>query len=184
MYNIKKEYHITPNTSAADFLQFEVQNFFNYKPKSEKEKYADIWVDNFTGINVKTDKLNAQQNKGRICTAAINEWLRNEKNNLKLLFIRYTNDNGYIKIVSQKEVYIEEVEYEICNQGKGVLQPKRKNGNIVFRSKISREQWLQEFQIKYSKFVDNQINRFINLKEKWTNKDNLKPPLTLLDFFE
>ena len=130
MYGIKSEYHITPNTSASDFLENEVQKYFKYKPKSEREKFADVWIDPCTALNVKTDKLNAKENGGRICTAAVNEWLRDERNNLKLFFIEYKINNGHIVVETQNEYYIEEIEYQITNQGKGLLQPKRKHGIV------------------------------------------------------
>ena len=171
MYGIKSEYYITPNISGSDFLENEVRKYFNYTPKSEREKFADVWIDPFTALNVKTVKLNDQDigGPGRICTAAINEWLRDEKNNLKLFFIEYNIDDGHIVIVSQNEYYIEEVGYDICNQGKGLLQPKRKLGKLVLRSKISREAWLSEFEIKYKKFAIAQISRFESHMNSWCN---------------
>ena len=170
MYGIKSEYYVTSDiSSGSDFLENEVRRYFNYTPKSEREKYADVWIDSFTALNVKTDKLNAQENTGRICTAAINEWLRNEKNNLKLFFIEYSISDGHIVVVSQNEYYIEEIKYQICNQGKGLLQPKRKQGKLVLRPKISREDWLNEFEIKYREFAVSQISRFESYIDAWCN---------------
>ena len=168
MYGILENYKISANTEAADFLEKEVQKFFNYTQNSKRQKYADIWLDDFTGINVKTDNLCSKQNKGRLCTAEINQWLIDERNNLKFLFIEYENNmDGEVKIVSIKETFIEEVEYEIYNQGRGLLQPKRFQNKIVFREKISRKDWLDEFRNKYSIFVDNQIKRFEDYRQKW-----------------
>ena len=169
MYGIKSEYHITPNTSASEFLESEVQKYFKYKPKSEREKFADVWIDPCTALNVKTDKLNAKENGGRICTAAVNEWLRDERNNLKLFFIEYKINNGHIVVETQNEYYIEEIEYQITNQGKGLLQPKRKHGKLVLRPKITRESWLNEFEIEYKKFAESQINKFEGHINKWCN---------------
>jgi|TARA_R110000744_G_C19052464_1_gene528019 hypothetical protein len=169
MYGIKSEYYITPNISGSDFLENEVQKYFNYKPKSEREKYADVWINPFIALNVKTDKLNAKENTGRICTAAVNEWLRDERNNLKLFFIEYEINNGHLIVVSQNEYYIEEIEYQITNQGKGLLQPKRKHGKLILRPKVSREFWLNEFESKYEKFAISQISRFKSHISKWCN---------------
>ena len=183
MYGIKNEYHITPNISGSDFLENEVRKYFNYTPKSEREKFADVWINPCTALNVKTDKLNAKENTGRICTAAINEWLRDEKNNLKLFFIEYNIGDGHIIIASQNEYYIEEIEYQITNQGKGLLQPKRKHGKLVLRPKISREAWLNEFEIKYNKFATDQINRLESHRNKWCNNNGVNDSGNLETFF-
>ena len=167
-YNLQETYSITPNTEAADFIQAEVQNYFGYTQKSKREKYADVWITANEGLNVKTDNLLSQQNKGRLCTAEVNQWLLNTNNNLKFLFVEYTNTNGLLNIVTTKEVYIEEIQYEISNQGRGLLQPKRTSeGKVILRNRISREDWIQEFKIKYSEFVDKQIVRFKKYKSDW-----------------
>jgi hypothetical protein len=167
-YGIKNEYQITPNTEAADFLQSEVQNFFGYQQKSKREKYADVWIKPNYGINVKTDNLCSQQNQGRLCTAAVNEWLQDEQNTLKFIFISYTNIGGLIKIKEVVTKYLEEIEYRISNQGKGLLQPVRdRNYNVVFRKKISRKEWLLEFKRKYRQFIEKQQDKFEKLKAKW-----------------
>jgi len=168
MYGLVDSYKITENTEAAEFLETEVQKHFGYTQNSKRQKYADIWLNESTGINVKTDNLCSKQNKGRLCTAEVNQWLLDEKNNLKFIFIDYRNDmSGNIDILSVKEKWIEEVEYDICNQGRGLLQPKRYRNEIIFRDRISREDWLQEFRQKYSTFVDNQIKRFELYKNNW-----------------
>lgn len=167
-YNLQESYTITPNAEAAEFIQAEVQNYFGYSQKSKREKYADVWISNNKGLNVKTDNLLSQQNKGRLCTAEVNQWLKNSNNNLKFLFIEYKNEDGLLTLVSTKEVYIEEVVYEISNQGRGLLQPKRtSNGKVIFRDRISREEWIKEFKDKYSEFVDKQILRFEKYKLEW-----------------
>lgn len=167
-YGIQQEYQITPNTEAADFLQAEVQNFFGYKQKSKREKFADVWHNKKHGLNVKTDNLSSQHNQGRLCTAAINEWLQDEENVLDFVFISYTNVNGHIKIQEVITKTIEEVEYRISNQGKGLLQPLRdKNNKVVFRAKITRSEWIKEFQSKYSDFINKQQEKFEKLRSKW-----------------
>jgi hypothetical protein len=173
-YGIKSNYKITPQTEAADFLEAEVCKSFNYTPKSKRQKYADVWIDDFTGLNVKTDNLSAPSNKGRLCTAEINTWLKNENNNLKFCFIGYKNENmsGNIEVLTMTEFNIEEVEYDIVNQGKGLLQPKRKDNKVVLRERISRKEWMEEFKIKYNKFVNLQITRFENQRSDWC--DNLE----------
>ena len=167
-YNLKKTYTITPNTEAADFIQAEVQKFFGYTQKSKREKYSDVWINENEGLNVKTDNLLSKQNKGRLCTAEVNQWLKNTDNNLRFLFIEYKNKNGLLTLVNTKEVFIEEVIYEISNQGRGLLQPKRTSeGKVIIRDRISREEWLKEFKIKYAQFVDKQILRFEKYKLEW-----------------
>jgi hypothetical protein len=167
-YGLKQNYEITKNTEAAEFIQAEVQNFFGYKPKSKREKYADIWINNCEGLNVKTDNVLSVQNKGRLCTAEVNRWLRDPNNNLKFLFIEYKNEDGLLTLLNTKEVFIEEVIYEISNQGRGLLQPKRtSNGKVIFRDRIDREKWIEEFKQKYSMFVDQQIERFVRYKLEW-----------------
>lgn len=167
-YNLKQTYTITKNTEAADFLQAEVQNFFGYTPKSKREKFADVWITSKHGINVKTDNLCSAQNQGRLCTAAVNQWLQDENNILQFIFIAYTNIEGNIEIKEVITKYIEEVEYRISNQGKGLLQPVRdKNYKVVFRNKITRQEWLEEFQEKYVDFINKQQDKFNKLKAKW-----------------
>jgi|TARA_B110000858_G_C17722831_1_gene436138 hypothetical protein len=169
MYGIKSEYYITPNISGSEFLENEVQKYCEYKPKSEREKYADVWMDPFTALNVKTMKLNAQAFGGRICTAAVNEWLRDKRNNLKLFFIKYQINNGHLIVVSKNEYYLEEIEYTIMNQGKGLLMAKMKGSKLALRPKVSREFWLNEFEMKYNKFAISQIDRFKLHINKWCN---------------
>lgn len=167
-YNLKKTYSITPNAEAAEFIQAEVQNYFQYTQTSKREKYADVWITKNEGLNVKTDNLLSQQNKGRLCTAEVNQWLYNENNNLKFLFIEYKNENGLLTLESTKEVFIEEISYEISNQGRGLLQPKRTSaGKVIFRERISREDWIHEFKQKYTVFVDKQIIRFKKYQLDW-----------------
>ena len=167
-YNLQETYQITPNAEAAEFIQAEVQTYFGYEQKSKREKYADVWVSKTEGLNVKTDNLLSQQNKGRLCTAEVNQWLRDPNNNLKFLFIEYKNEDGLLTLVSTKEVYIEEVVYEISNQGRGLLQPKRTSeGKVILRDRISRDEWIEEFKIKYCDFVDKQIARFEKYKSDW-----------------
>jgi len=168
-YNLQKTYSITPNAEAAEFIQSEVQKYFGYKQKSKREKYADVWISENEGLNVKTDNLLSQQNKGRLCTAEINQWLKDTNNNIKFLFIEYKNKDGLLTLESTKEVYIEEICYEISNQGRGLLQPKRNSeGKVIFRDRISRDEWIKEFKIKYSDFVNKQIARFEKYKSQWT----------------
>jgi hypothetical protein len=167
-YNLKEIYNITPNAEAAEFIQAEVQNYFGYQQKSKREKYADVWINENLGLNVKTDNLISDQNKGRLCTAEVNQWLRDKNNDLKFLFVRYKNQNGLLTLIETNEVYIEEIEYEISNQGRGLLQPKRtKNGEVNLRQRISRDEWIDEFKNKYAKFVDKQILKFENYKKQW-----------------
>ena len=167
-YNLKESYQITPNAEAAEFIQAIVQDYFGYEQKSKREKYADVWITEKEGINVKTDNLLSQQNKGRLCTAEVNQWLRDPSNNLKFLFIEYKNEDGLLTLVSTKEVYIEEVVYEICNQGRGLLQPKRdREGKVILRERVSRDDWIEEFKVKYDEFVDKQIERFNKYRKDW-----------------
>jgi len=167
-YNLQETYNITPNAEAAEFIQAEVQNHFGYIQKSKREKYADVWITKNEGLNVKTDNLLSQQNKGRLCTAEVSQWLLNPTNNLKFLFVEYTNKNGLLNILATNEVYIEEVQYEISNQGRGLLQPKRTStGKVILRDRITREDWIKEFKIKYSEFVDKQIFKFQKYKSDW-----------------
>ena len=78
------------------------------------------------------------------------------------------NNNGILNLISTKESYIEEIVYEIANQGRGLLQPKRNSeGKVIFRERISREEWIDEFKNKYSYFVDKQILRFKKYKSDW-----------------
>ena len=97
----------------------------------------------------------------------VNQWLKNENNKLSFIFVEYTNDNGDLEIQSVQTRNIEEVEYEISNQGKGLLQPKRYRNKVVFRSTISRSEWMEEFKIKYADFIDKQIKRFEEKKKHW-----------------
>ena len=167
-YNLQETYRITPNAEAADFIEHQVQEHFNYVPTSKRSKYADVWIKPNEGLNVKTDNLLSKQNKGRLCTAEVNQWLRDPNNNLKFLFIEYRNEKGLLTLISTKEVFIEEVVYEICNQGRGLLQPKRtKDGKVILRDRISREEWINEFKEKYSQFVTKQIKKFQDYETEW-----------------
>ena len=84
------------------------------------------------------------------------------------MFIEYKNEDGLLTLVSTKEVYIEEVCYEISNQGRGLLQPKRTSeGKVIFRNRLDRDEWIEEFKDKYCDFVDKQIARFEKFKSDW-----------------
>ena len=170
-YNLKETYTIHPKAEAAEILQAEVQDHFRYEPTSKREKYADVWISPTEGLNVKTDNLCSQQNKGRLCTAEVNQWLLNYDCNLRFLFIEYTNHNGFVRVLNTKEVNIEEIEYDMCNQGRGLLQPKRtSDGKVIFRPRISREEWIDEFQIKYVDFCIKQILRFEKYAFDWCGR--------------
>ena len=154
-YGLEKHYKITNNTEAAEFLCSIVQKHFNYTPTSKREKFWDIKINENLGLNVKTRNLMSKQTKGRICSVQISHWLRNYENNLKLLYIDYKNENGNLTLESVNEVFIEEVNYHIENQGKGLLQPHiKKNGDVDLRGKLSRLEWLIEFEDQYRKYIE------------------------------
>ena len=187
MYGLKESYKITPNTEAADFLENIVKEYFNYISHSKRQKYADIWLSQNHGINVKTVNLSSKTvGPGRICTAEINQWLRHEDNNLEIIFIEYSNDNGLITIQNVTSHWLEELEYYIMNQGRGLLMsapdPRKNRTSVLTRPRISRQQWLDEFSIKYSDFVDKQIKILQGYKKDWCHDTNLKNTLT--NFFE
>ena len=75
--------------------------------------------------------------------------------------------NGDISIKSVLTKDIEEVEYDISNQGKGLLQPKRYRNKLIFRKKVSRQDWLEEFKGKYLYFIEQQKSRFDKLIANW-----------------
>ena len=154
-YGLEKHYKITNNTEAAEFLCSIVQKHFNYTPTSKREKFWDIKINENLGLNVKTRNLMSKQTKGRICSVQISHWLRNYENNLKLLYIDYKNENGNLTLESVNEVFIEEVNYHIENQGKGLLQPHiKKNGDVYLRGRLSRLEWLIEFEDQYKKYIE------------------------------
>ena len=153
-YSLEKHYKITNNTEAAEFLCSIVQKHFNYIPTSKREKFWDVKINKNLGLNVKTRNLMSKKTKGRICSVQISHWLRKYENNLKLLYIDYKNEHGDLTLESVNEVFIEEVNYHIENQGKGLLQPHiKKNGDIDFRGRLSRLEWLIEFEDQYRKYI-------------------------------
>jgi hypothetical protein len=112
------------------------------------------------GYNVKTSE-NGNLG-GRICTVAVAKWLCDPDNQLKIVHVHYQNNKGHLIITDVREYFIEEIEYTILNQGKGFLFMKTDNKNKVIRAreKLDRELWLQEFQCKYVKFVEDTKKRF------------------------
>jgi hypothetical protein len=159
-FGLKKEYQIHEGAGAESFIEAQFQNHFNYKPKSKRQKFADVWVNEKFGYNIKTS---VDGNLGgRICTVAIAPWLCNPDNQLKIIHVQYKNDKGHLILTDVREHFIEEIEYNILNQGKGFLHMKTDNKNKVIRTrvKLDRQLWLQEFQSKYIEFVENTKKRF------------------------
>ena len=159
-FGLEKEYIIHENAGADCFIEAKFQEHFNYKPKSKRQKFADVWVNDKFGYNVKTSE-NGNLG-GRICTVAVAKWLCDPDNQLKIVHVHYQNNKGHLIITDVREYFIEEIEYTILNQGKGFLFMKTDNKNKVIRAreKLDRELWLQEFQCKYVKFVEDTKKRF------------------------
>ena len=168
-FGLKKEYQIHEGAGAESFIESQFQNHFNYKPKSKRQKFADVWVNKKFGYNIKTS---VDGNLGgRICTVAIARWLCNLDNQLKIIHVQYKNDKGHLILTDVREYFIEEIEYNILNQGKGFLHMKTDNKNKVIRTrvKLDRQLWLQEFQSKYIEFVEKQKNRFDTLAKEYAS---------------
>lgn len=182
MYGLKENYKITPNTEAADFLEHQVKSHFNYTSASKRQEYADIWVNQNHGINVKTINLSSKVvGPGRICTAKINQWLRHKENNLEIIYIEYVNQDGLLSIQNVYSHWIEEVDYYIMNQGRGLLMAKantNKNNIVATRPRLTRSEWLDEFSQKYGEFVDKQIEILKGYKAEWCYDTKIKNTLT------
>jgi len=185
MYGLEETYKITPHTEAADFLEHRVKEYFKYVSFSKRQKYADIWVTQNHGINVKTVNLSSKTvGPGRICTAEINQWLRHEENNLEIIYIEYLNNDGLLSIQNVSSHWIEEIDYYIMNQGRGLLMANQnpKNGSTaLIRPRLTRKEWLEEFSEKYADYVDKQIKLLEGYKHEWCHETNLKNTLT--EFF-
>ena len=177
-FGLEREYQIHEGAGADSFIETQFQNHFNYKPKSKRQKFADVWVNENFGYNVKTSE-NGNLG-GRICTVAIAKWLCNPDNQLKIVHVHYQNNKGHLILTDVQEYFIEEIEYMILNQGKGFLFMKTdsKNKVIKTREKIDRDIWLQEFQSKYIEFVENTKKRFDTYAKEFaslkvSNENNL-----------
>jgi hypothetical protein len=165
-FGLKKEYQIHEGAGAESFIEAQFQNHFNYKPKSKRQKFADVWVNPKFGYNIKTS-VNGNLG-GRICTVDIASWLSIPDNQLKIIHVHYNNNRGHLILTDVCEYFIEEIEYNILNQGKGFLHMKTDSTKKVIktREKLDRQLWLQEFQSKYIEFVENTKKRFdINAKK-------------------
>ena len=166
-YGFKKTYNITEGADASEFLENEFRKFFNYTPKSKRQKYADVWIQSNFGYNLKTS---CAKTTGRICTVQVAEYLSDIKNELKIIHVDYDNKNGLIILKKIYEYDIEEIDYHISNQGKGYLQPKvHKDNSFKIRTKMSRQTWLDEFKIKYDEYVQNQKKRLDAQNLKYQN---------------
>lgn len=158
LYGFKPKYKITKGSDAGEFLESEFRNHFKYTQKSKRQKYADVWINSKFGYNLKTSC--AIKTTGRLCTVQVAKFLSDIECDLKIIHLQYKNDFGEITLTCLSEYYIEEIEYNISNQGKGFLQPKvNPDNSFKTRSKPSREEWLSEFKIKYNIYCNEQKNR-------------------------
>jgi hypothetical protein len=165
-YGFKDKYEITKGSDASEFLENEFRNFFNYIPTSKRQKYADVWINPNFGYNLKTSC--AKITTGRICTVQVAKYLSSSKNVLKIVHVDYDNNQGIITLKGVDEYFLEEIEYNISNQGQGFLQPKvNRDNSFKTRPKMSREDWLNEFKIKYEKYVEVQTQRLNEQKIKY-----------------
>ena len=55
-FGLKKEYKIHESAGADCFIEAKFQDYFNYKPKSKRQKFADVWVNDSFGYNIKTSE--------------------------------------------------------------------------------------------------------------------------------
>ena len=79
-FGLEKEYKIHESAGEDCFIEAKFQEHFNYKPKSKRQKFADVWVNDKFGYNVKTSE-NGNLG-GRICTVAVAKWLCDPDNQL------------------------------------------------------------------------------------------------------
>lgn len=168
-YGFKQSYNITKGSDASEFLESEFRKYFNYKQHSKRQKYADVWITPKLGFNLKTSC--AEHTTGRICTTDVANFLIDIECNLKIIHLDYKNVNGQLKLNYLSEYYIEEIEYNITNQGRGLIQPKvsYKDNSLKTRTRLSREDWLSEFKIKYNTYCENQKKRLDLQNEKMQN---------------
>lgn len=173
-YGFKESYKITKGTDASEFLENQFRKFFNYTPKSKRQKYADVWINPNFGYNLKTS---CAKTTGRICTVQVAKYLVDIKNELKIIHLDYDNTDGLIVLKKLYEYDIEEIQYLISNQGQGFLQPKvNKDNSFKTRIKICREDWLKEFKIKYDEYVEKQKRRLDIQNQEYQNlKINYEP---------
>jgi hypothetical protein len=168
VYGFKPTYKITKGSDAGEFLESEFRKHFKYIQKSKRQKYADVWINPKFGYNLKTSV--AIKTTGRLCTAQIAEFLSDVECNIKIVHLDYENNNGQIILNSLSEYFFEEIEYNISNQGKGFLQPKVNIDNsFKIRPKPSREEWLNEFKIKYDAYCNEQKIRLDTQNKKFQN---------------
>lgn len=167
VYGFKPTYKITKGSDASEFLESEFRNHFNYTQKSKRQKYADVWINPKFGYNLKTS---CAKTTGRLCTVQIAEFLSDAECNLKIVHLDYENNNGQIILKSLSEYFFEEIEYNISNQGKGFLQPKvNPDNSFKTRPRLSREEWLSEFKLKYNIYCNEQKVRLNSQNEKFQN---------------
>ena len=142
-YGFKPTYDITKGTTAGDFLECEFRKHFNYIQKSEREQLADVWINPKFGYNLKTSRADVKST-GRLCTAKVGYQMVDPEFKLIFVHLIYTNNNGKLVLESLSEYYLEEIEYNISNQGIGLLQPKtiNKTNKFRIRPRVSREDWL------------------------------------------
>lgn len=168
-YGFKPTYTITEGSDASEFLESEFRKHFNYKQESKRQKYADVWITPKMGYNLKTSC--AIRTTGRICTTDVANFLIDPECVLKIIHLDYENVNGKLILNYMSEYYIEEIHYNISNQGRGLIQPKINTHDNSFktRPRLSREDWLSEFKIKYNTYCENQKKRLDSQNKKMQN---------------
>jgi hypothetical protein len=168
VYSFKPTYKITKGSDAGEFLESEFRKHFNYTQKSKRQKYADVWINSKFGYNLKTSC--AIKTTGRLCTAQVAEFLSDIDCELKMIHLEYKNDSGVITLTRLSEYFFEEIEYNISNQGKGFLQPKvNPDNSFKTRPRPSREEWLDEFKLKYDVYCNEQKIRLDSQNKKFQN---------------
>ena len=142
------------------------------KTTTSRKCIADYWEDNnhYDGkvaVNVKSNDINKQNFLPRLvsCRPAY-DFLLDQRNELKFIFVDYQNVNGNLTIVDDSNpISIEEIDWKYMSiqcQGDGFLALNTKTLNqganmnrwqILRDKKPSRDEWLEEFRGHYINYI-------------------------------
>ena len=145
----------------SDFLEELVQKHYNYIPKSEKVRLYDVMITPTLALNVKTMRLPLSSKSGphgRLGSAdVILNWIENPNHQLEYMFVYYKRDGEWLTLVDTEVHPIESLEFTISPQGKGLVQPKRRNDRVALGPTLSREEYVNTFVTELRTYCKKQI---------------------------
>ena len=151
---------------------------------TKRKDIADYWESCNIAVDVKSNNVNKTNfSPNLVSCRKVYDFLSNERNQLKFIFVDYKLIDNDVEILNETEVFIEEIDWDclsIQNQGTGVIQKSKPLKRTI---KMDRQEWLGVFREKYSEYVDRQHEKLENMKNLIA-KPQITTDSTLERFFK